>query len=109
MLLVGAASPITSVVVWLLWIGLTIGIIRFDAARQSRLAKERGEVDFIDRSLVTYMVLALCCAPAPLIGYFGFTRKNAMGWLLGLGVAAGVLAVTMVVAVVVQLMVGGVH
>jgi len=89
-----AGNLIVSIVCWAIYFGLTVGVILLDRyyARQRALAQ--GTVDFMDRSPTTYLVLALFCGPAPLIVYFGVTRKSALGWLMGIGAAVGVYAVT---------------
>ncbi len=96
----GRANPIVSIVCYLIYFGLTASVILLDRHLQQRRAQLRGTVDFMDRSPTTYLVLALFCGPAPLIVYFGVTRKSALGWLMGIGAAFGVYTVTFFAAFV---------
>lgn len=73
---------------WALWFLGTAAVIRFDAGRQRAAAQARGEVDFMDRSVAPYLLLAVFCGALPTIFYFGTTRRGGRGWLLGLGVFA---------------------
>jgi hypothetical protein len=74
-----------SVLVWLLYFGLTAGIIAVDAKMQREKARREGQVDFADRRILQYILLGIICGPLPLLFYFGTTRKSAQGWLLGVG------------------------
>lgn len=96
-------NPIVSLVCWAVYFGLTVGIILIDRDIQRKRAEAQGSVDFMDRSPTTYLVLALFCGPAPLIVYFGVTRKSALGWLMGIGAAIAVYVVMFVVAFVLTL------
>jgi hypothetical protein len=100
---------LASFVVWAVYFGLTAGVIVLDGKMQRAKAQREGGVDFMDRSPWSYLVLALLCGPLPLIFYFGTTRKNAMGWLMGVGAAVGVYIATVVVSVVMQLAMGAGH
>jgi hypothetical protein len=91
-------NPIVTIVCWLFYFGATAGIIMLDRNIQRKKAAAMGTVDFMDRSPMNYLLLALCCGPAPLIVYFGVTRKNAVGWLMGIGVAFAVYSVTFAIA-----------
>lgn len=95
-------SPIVSIVAWVVYFGLTVGVILFDGKLQRDKAAREGSVDFMDRSPWGYVAFGLLCGPLPLIFYFGATRKNALGWLLGIGAAVGVYVATVIVAVVLQ-------
>ena len=95
-------SPIVSIITWFVYFGLTVGVILLDGKMQREKAAREGSVDFMDRSPWGYIVFGLLCGPLPLIFYFGATRKNAMGWLLGVGAAVGVYVMTVIVAVVLQ-------
>ncbi len=99
-------NPIITVICWLVYFGLTVGIILLDRNLQKKRAEAQGSVDFMDRSPTTYLVLALFCGPAPLIVYFGVTRKSALGWLMGFGAAIAVYVVMFVVAFVLTLAIG---
>src|SRR5690348_9309810 len=99
-------NPIVTIVCWLFYFGTTAGVILLDRNIQRRRAREQGTVDFMDRSPMNYLLLALCCGPAPLIVYFGVTRKSAVGWLMGFGIAAAVYAVTFGVAMVMTIVLG---
>lgn len=96
-------NPIVSIVCWLVYFGLTVGIILLDRNIQKRKAETQGGVDFMDRSPTNYLVLAIFCGPAPLIFYFGTTRKSALGWLMGFGAAIAVYVVVVVIATVLTL------
>jgi hypothetical protein len=72
--------------VFIVWFGSVVVILRVDASRIRRAKKRRGEVDFMDRSVTPYMLTALFSGALPLIVYFGTTRRNATGWLLGVAV-----------------------
>ena len=87
---------VTLLLTFALFIGLTAAIILIDSRRQRAAARERGDVDFMDRSLAPYLVLAFLCGALPLFFYFGVTRKGARGWLLGRG---AVIAVFVIVAI----------
>jgi hypothetical protein len=95
-------SPIVSIVTWFVYFGLTVGVILLDGKLQRDKAQREGGVDFMDRSPWGYVAFGLICGPLPLIFYFGATRKNALGWLLGIGAAVGVYVATVIVAVVLQ-------
>ncbi len=97
------ANPIVSIVCWIVYFGLTVGIILLDRDIQKKKAAAQGGVDFMDRSPTAYLILALFCGPAPLIVYFGVTRKSVLGWLMGIGAAVAVYIVMFVVAFVLQL------
>jgi len=96
------ANPIVTIVCWAIYFGLTAGVIMLDRYLQKQRARALGTVDFMDRSPTQYLVLAVCCGPAPLIVYFGVTRKSALGWLMGIGAALGVYAVTFFAAFVIS-------
>jgi hypothetical protein len=96
------SSFIVSIVTWVVYFGLTVGVILFDGKLQREKATREGRVDFMDRSPWGYIAFGLICGPLPLVFYFGATRKNAMGWLLGIGAAVGVYVATVVVAVILQ-------
>lgn len=91
-------NPIVTIICWIVYFGLTVGIILLDRSIQKKKAEAQGSVDFMERSPTSYLVLALFCGPAPLIVYFGVTRKSAIGWLMGFGAAFAVYTVTFVVA-----------
>lgn len=97
-------SPIVSIVTWLVYFGLTVGVLLLDGKMQRDKASREGGVDFMDRSAWGYVAFGLLCGPLPLIFYFGATRKNALGWLLGIGIGAAVAVyvATVIVAVVLQ-------
>ncbi len=97
-------SPIVSIVTWFVYFGLTVGVILLDGKMQRDKANREGGVDFMDRSPWGYVAFGLICGPLPLIFYFGATRKNALGWLLGIGAAVGVYVVTVIAAVVLQVL-----
>ena len=96
-------NPLVTLVCWALYFGLTAGIILLDRKIQRDKAAAQGSVDFMDRSPAAYLVLALFCGPAPLIVYFGVTRKSAVGWLMGIGAAVAVYVVIFIVAFVLAL------
>ena len=96
-------SPIISIITWLVYFGLTVGVILLDGKMQRDKAQREGSVDFMDRSPWGYVAFGLICGPLPLIFYFGATRKSALGWLMGIGAAVLVCVMTIVVAVILQL------
>lgn len=96
-------SPIVSILTWVVYFGLTLGAILVDTSIQRAKAQREGGVDFMDRSPWGYIALGLLCGPLPLIFYFGATRKSALGWLMGIGVAVLVYVMTIVAAVGLQL------
>ena len=100
-------NPIVTIICWVFYFGATAGIIMLDRNIQRKKAQAMGTVDFMDRSPTNYLLLAVCCGPAPLIVYFGVTRKNAIGWLMGIGAAIGVYLVTFVIAFVLTLALNG--
>jgi len=100
-------NPIVTLVCWIVYFGLTVGIILLDRNIQRKRAAAQGTVDFMDRSPTAYLVLALFCGPAPLIVYFGVTRKSLVGWLMGVGIAFGVYTIMFVIALVLTLLLGG--
>src|SRR5437763_1698189 len=93
---------LASILVWLVYFGLTAAVIMIDGKMQRAKAEREGGVDFMDRSPRSYLLIGILCGPLPLIFYFGATRKNAMGWLAGIGAAVGVYVVTVVFAVILQ-------
>jgi hypothetical protein len=97
------SQPIITVICYLLYFGLTIGIILLDARIQRQRAAAQGSVDFMDRKPTNYLVLAIFCGPLPLIAYFGITRKSAVGWLMGIGAAIAVYAAVFMMAFVLSL------
>lgn len=97
-------SPIVSIVTWFVYFGLTVGVILLDGKLQRDKATRDGSVDFMDRSPWGYIAFGLICGPLPLIFYFGATRKNAAGWLIGIGAAVGVYAATVAVSVVLRIL-----
>ena len=99
-------NPLVTLVGWVVYVGLTVGIILLDRNIQKKRAAAQGSVDFMDRSPAAYLVLALFCGPAPLIVYFGVTRKSALGWLLGFGAAFAVYTVVFVIALVLTMALG---
>ncbi len=96
-------SPIVSIITWFVYFGLTVGVILLDGKMQRDKAQREGSVDFMDRSPWGYVAFGLICGPLPLIFYFGATRKSALGWLMGIGAAVLVYVMTIVVAVILQL------
>ena len=96
-------SPIVSIITWFVYFGLTVGVILLDGKMQRDKAQRDGSVDFMDRSPWGYIAFGLICGPLPLIFYFGATRKSALGWLMGIGAAVLVYVMTIVVAVILQL------
>jgi hypothetical protein len=89
-----------AVLLWLLYFGLTAGIIAIDAKLQRERARREGAVDFADRRVLPYILLGAICGPMPLLFYFGTTRKNAAGWLLGVGAVVGLYALLYFIAFV---------
>lgn len=87
-MIAGMYTLLSFALIFVVWVGSTIAIIKVDAARQRKAAAARGDVDFIDRSVTPYLALAFIAGALPLIFYFGTSRKKASGWLLGLGLFA---------------------
>jgi hypothetical protein len=88
------SSLIAMLLVVVAYFGITIAVIRIDAKRQRDKARAAGGVDFMDRSVTPYMILAFISGALPLIFYFGITRKKASGWLLGIGAFVAVTMAT---------------
>jgi hypothetical protein len=88
------------IITYAVWLTATVLIIRYDAKRQAQKARERGEVDFADRSVMNYLVLSIFCGPAPLIVYFGVTRKTFGGWVLGFAVAAATMVLLVIIGTI---------
>ncbi len=85
------------VLTWVVWFGSVALIIRIDGKRQQAAKRAVGEVDFMDRSVTPYLILAIFCGALPLVVYFGVTRKSAKGWLTGVGIfVAHFIAITLV-------------
>lgn len=89
---------LTTALLWAFWFGFPALVIRLDAKRQRAAARARGEVDLLDRSVTPYLVTALFCGGLPLVVYFGTTRRSALGWLTGLGLALVQFALLMVLS-----------
>jgi len=89
-----------SILLWLLYFGLTAGLIAVDRKRERAKAREHGTVDFADRRILPYVLLGAIFGPLPLLVYFGTTRKTKQGWLLGVGAVLAVYAALVVVAVI---------
>lgn len=83
-------------VTWGIFWGATAAIIKFDDHRAKALAAKQGTVDFAERGIRSYLLLALVIGGPVLIVYFWATRKSYKGGLLGLGALAAVFLVTMV-------------
>ena len=85
------------VLTWVVWFGSVALIIRIDAKQQQAAKRAIGEVDFMDRSVMPYLILAIFCGALPLVVYFGVTRRSAKGWLTGIGIfLAHFVAITLV-------------
>ena len=85
------------VLTWVVWFGSVALIIRIDAKQKQAAKRAIGEVDFMDRSVMPYLILAIFCGALPLVVYFGVTRRSAKGWLMGVGIfLAHFVAITLV-------------
>lgn len=90
---------LASILSWAVYFGLTLATIVVDGRRQREKARVAGGVDFADRSPWAYIALGVLCGPLPVIFYFGATRKNAAGWFMGIGAAAAIYMVTIIVSI----------
>ena len=92
---------------WLVYFGLSVGAILIDGKMQRAKAEREGGVDFMERSPWGYIALGVLCGPLPVIVYFGTTRKGAIGWLIGLGIAVLIYLMTVVASTVLTLAFAG--
>jgi hypothetical protein len=91
---------------YVVWFGLVIGIIKLDQSARARRAAANPEPDatmFEDKSVTPYLLLSFICGALVLPVYFGSTRRNAGGFVLGIGAAVGCFIVTVVVMQIVQM------
>jgi hypothetical protein len=78
---------LAAVVTWLLYFGLSIGIMLVDRKLQAARERKAGTESYADRRIWPYLVFAFFCGPLPLIMYFYGTRRSGRGALIGLGMA----------------------
>lgn len=89
-----------AILVWIVYFGGAALIMHLDASRELAKAKAAGTVDFRDRGIGKYMLLAVVCGPLPIIMYFVGTRRGANGLLIGIGAALGHFVAVVVVATI---------
>jgi len=92
-----------TVIVWIVFYGSMVAVIKVDQNMRATRAAAEGVPDWDNKSVVPYLVIGLICGGLILPVYFYSTRKSGIGALIGLGWTVAVVGAAFLVGFILAL------